>query len=57
MQYSAPFNMPTAISTTAGDGASRYASGFQVCMGANPALVPYPMRAKTTPNRTVKGCI
>src|SRR5437667_202267 len=56
MQYKAPFSMPTAISTPAGDGASRYASGFHVCIGARPALVPYPINANTTPSRRVKGC-
>ena len=48
--------MPTAIRAPAGDGASRYASGFHVCIGANPALVPYPINANTTPIRSVNGC-
>ena len=33
----------------AGLGASLWASGSQVCMGASPILVPYPTRMKTNP--------
>ena len=39
-----------------GAGASEWASGSQVCMGASPALVPYPTSRKTNASRMTSGC-
>ncbi len=38
-----------------GAGASLYASGFHVCMGANPAFVPKPTRTNTNASLSTEG--
>src|SRR2546425_3660111 len=51
---------PTASSTPdiiaeIGDGASECASGSHVCIGARPALVPYPIRMNANASRISSG--
>ena len=53
--YRAMFSMRPESIALMGVGASACASGNQVCMGATPALVPYPIKIKTKASLRVVG--
>src|SRR5216684_6599471 len=54
--YIATASSAPDIKAEIGEGASEWASGSQVCIGASPAFVPYPMRRNANASCSSCGC-
>ena len=54
--YTATANRTPDIIAEIGDGASAWASGSHVCMGASPAFVPYPTTMNPNARCKSSGC-
>src|SRR5260370_18141314 len=56
MAYIATARSTPDIRAEIGEGASEWASGSHVCIGASPAFVPYPMRRNANASCSSCGC-
>src|SRR5712692_2704048 len=54
--YIATASSAPDIKAEMGDGASEWASGSHVCIGASPAFVPYPTRMNANASCSSWGC-